>query len=98
MKSLKYITLGCLLVLGSTSCKKYLDINTDPNNPNNQSVLVQNRLPWIEHYYMYSSGITNFRTSCQREFFMLSLLLKIRLAQHGNVLTPIRQLPIKLGL
>ena len=64
MKSLKYITLGCLLVLGSTSCKKYLDINTDPNNPNNQSVLVQNRLPWIEHYYMYSSGVTNFRTSC----------------------------------
>lgn len=64
MKSLKYITLGCLLVLGSASCKKYLDINTDPNNPNNQSVLVQNRLPWIEHYYMYSSGVTNFRTSC----------------------------------
>jgi hypothetical protein len=64
MKSLKYIVLGCLLILGSTSCKKYLDVNTDPNNPNNQSVLVQNRLPWIEHFYMYSSGVTNFRTSC----------------------------------
>ena len=64
MKSLKYIALGCLLILGSTSCKKYLDVNTDPNNPNNQSVLVQNRLPWIEHFYMYSSGVTNFRTSC----------------------------------
>ena len=64
MKNLKYIILGCLLVLGFTSCKKWLDVNTDPDNPNNQSVLVQNRLPWIEHFYQYSSGVTNYRTSC----------------------------------
>lgn len=65
MKSLKYITLGCTLILGLTSCKKWLDVNTDPDNPNNQSVLIQNRLPWIEHFYQYTSGVTNFRTSLQ---------------------------------
>lgn len=65
MKSLKYIILGCVLIVGSTSCKKWLDINTDPNNPNNLSALIQNRLPWIEHFYQYSSGVTNYRTSCQ---------------------------------
>ncbi|MEO6313950.1 MAG: SusD/RagB family nutrient-binding outer membrane lipoprotein [Chitinophagaceae bacterium] len=65
MKKLIYIILGGLIVLGSTSCKKWLDVNTDPDNPNNQSVLVQNRLPWIEHFYQYSAGVTNYRTSCQ---------------------------------
>lgn len=64
MKNLKYILLGCALVSGLTSCKKWLDVNTDPDNPNNQTVLIQNRLPWIEHFYQYSSGVTNYRTSC----------------------------------
>jgi hypothetical protein len=65
MKSLKYITLGCVLVLSLGSCKKWLDVNTDPDNPNNQSTLIQNRLPWIEHFYMYSAGVANYRTACQ---------------------------------
>ena len=65
MKNSKYIILGCLLILSSTSCKKWLDVNTDPNNPNNSTVLVQNRLPWIQHFYCYSAGVTNFRTACQ---------------------------------
>jgi hypothetical protein len=65
MRNLKSIILGGVLVLGATSCKKYLDVNTDPNNPNNQSVLIQNRLPWIEHFYQYTSGVSNFRTSAQ---------------------------------
>lgn len=65
MKKLIYIILGSVLVAGSTSCKKWLDVNTDPDNPNNQSVLIQNRLPWIEHFYMYSSGVANFRAACQ---------------------------------
>jgi len=68
MKNLKYIIIGSLLI-GSISCNKWLDVNTDPDNPNNQSVLVQNRLPWIEHFYMYSSGVTNFRTACQAGVF-----------------------------
>jgi hypothetical protein len=65
MKSLKYFILGCTLVLASSSCKKWRDVNTDPDSPNNQSVLIQNRLPWIEHFYMYSSGVANYRTSLQ---------------------------------
>lgn len=64
MKKLKYIILGCLLIVGVTSCKKWLDVNVDPDSPNNQTVLLENRLPWIEHFYMYSAGVTNFRSSC----------------------------------
>jgi hypothetical protein len=33
MKVLKYIVAGCVLILSSTACKKYLDVNKDPNNP-----------------------------------------------------------------
>ncbi|MDR0791898.1 MAG: SusD/RagB family nutrient-binding outer membrane lipoprotein [Chitinophagaceae bacterium] len=65
MKNLKYIIFSCILILGSASCKKWLDVNTDPNSPNNLSVLVQNRLPWIEHFYQYSAGTANYRTACQ---------------------------------
>ena len=65
MKNFKYIILGAVLVLGSASCKKWLAVNADPDNPNNQSVQVQNRLPWIEHFYQYTAGVTNYRTSCQ---------------------------------
>ncbi|GAA4735421.1 SusD/RagB family nutrient-binding outer membrane lipoprotein [Flavisolibacter ginsenosidimutans] len=64
MKKSNYIFLGCLLVLGLTSCKKWLDVNTDKDNPNNQSVSIQNRVPWIEHFYQYTAGVTNYRTSC----------------------------------
>ena len=63
MKNLKYIILACIVVLGLASCQKWLNVNTDPDNPNNQSVLIQNRLPWIEHFYQYTAGVTNYRTS-----------------------------------
>lgn len=65
MKNLKYFVLGLTVIVSSVSCNKWLDVNTDPNNPNNMSVLIQNRLPWIEHFYMYSSGVANYRTSLQ---------------------------------
>jgi hypothetical protein len=65
MKNSKYIILGCLLILGSTSCKKWLDVNTDPSNPTSTTALVQNRLPWLQHFYSYTAGVTNFRTACQ---------------------------------
>lgn len=65
MKNIKYILLGCIIISSAASCKKWLDVNTDPDNPNNKSVLVQNRLPWIQHFYTYTAGVTNFRTSCQ---------------------------------
>jgi hypothetical protein len=58
--------LGCLLfVLGSTSCKKWLNVNSDPTHPNTATVLLQNRLPWVEHFYTYTAGVTNFRAACQ---------------------------------
>lgn len=63
MKNSKYILAISLLALGATSCKKFLDVNTDTDNPNNKNVLVQNRLPWIEHFYQYTSGVTNKDTS-----------------------------------
>src|ERR1044071_1280893 len=64
MSKLRYILLGGLLALGATSCKKWLDVNTDPSNPSNATAAVQNRLPWIQHFYCYTAGVTNFRTSC----------------------------------
>jgi hypothetical protein len=64
MKSSKYLLMVGLLALTATSCKKFLDVNTDPDSPNNGSVLIQNRLPWIEHFYQYTAGVTNYRTSC----------------------------------
>lgn len=64
MKKLNYIMLGCLLLLGFASCKKYLDVNTDPDNPNNQSVPIQNKLSFIQNEWKESAGVTNMRTSC----------------------------------
>ncbi|HEY8896502.1 MAG TPA: SusD/RagB family nutrient-binding outer membrane lipoprotein [Niastella sp.] len=65
MSKLRYILLGGLLALGATSCKKWLDVNTDPSNPNNATAAEQNRLPWLQHYYCYSAGVSNFRTATQ---------------------------------
>jgi hypothetical protein len=69
MRNIKYITLGCLLVFSSTSCKKWLNVNTDPDHPNNSTVLVQDRLPWIQHFYCYTAGVTNYRTANQAGVF-----------------------------
>jgi hypothetical protein len=65
MKSIKYIILGCAFVLSATSCNDWLDVNMDPDSPNNKSALISNRLPWIQKFYMYSAGVTNMRTACQ---------------------------------
>ncbi|MDI3321270.1 SusD/RagB family nutrient-binding outer membrane lipoprotein [Pinibacter soli] len=65
MRTSKYIILGCLLLVGATSCKKWLDVNTDPSSPNNESAALQNRLPWIEHFYQYTSGVSNYRAAAQ---------------------------------
>lgn len=64
MKTTKYIIVCCLAVVSLASCKKWLNVNTDPDNPNNQSVPVQNKLPWIENYWKEPAGVTNMRTSC----------------------------------
>ena len=60
---LSKIALGCMITAGLTACTDWLDVNTDPDNPNNKSLLVSNRLPWIQRMYMYSAGMTNFRTA-----------------------------------
>jgi hypothetical protein len=64
-KNIRNAILAFALMAGLTSCKKWLDVNVDQDNPNNQSVLLENRLPWIQHFYMYSAGVTNFRTAAQ---------------------------------
>lgn len=64
MKNKKYIlAIGCALTMGLTSCSDWLDVNVDEDNPNNKSVLVENRVPWIQRMYMYSKGVTDYRTS-----------------------------------
>lgn len=64
MKKFRYIILSCMLGLSFTACEDWLDVNTDPNNPNNESITVSSRLPYIQRFYMYSAGVTNFRTAC----------------------------------
>jgi hypothetical protein len=93
MKKTKYIILGCILVLALASCKKWLNVNTDPDNPNNQSVLIQNRVPWIEHFYQYTAGVTNYRTSCQAGVFYSNSGVQNTFSttwqcSTGNVTTP----------
>ena len=95
MKKSKYIILGCALILGLASCKKWLDVNTDPDNPNNASVLIQNRLPWVEHFYQYTSGVSNFRTACIAGVYYsnaatANALSTTWIAQTGNT-TPYQQ-------
>ena len=64
MKSLKYMmAAGCLLTLGLSSCSDFLDVNVDPDKPNHTTAEVANRVPWIQRMFMYSAGITNYRTS-----------------------------------
>jgi len=64
MKKTKYIILGCLIIVSLGSCKKWLNVNTDPDNPNNQSVPIQNKLPWVENYWKEPAGVANVRTAC----------------------------------
>ncbi len=63
MKKLFYITLSLILMLGATSCEKWLDVNTNPNSPNNESATVEIRLPWIQYYYSYAYGSASVRGS-----------------------------------
>ena len=52
MKKLLYSILSLILIFGATSCENWLDVNTNPDKPNNESASVEIRLPWIQHYYM----------------------------------------------
>src|SRR6185312_2937560 len=48
---------------------KWLNVNTDPDHPNNSTALLQNRLPWIQKFYAYTAGVSNFRASEQAGVF-----------------------------
>ena len=63
MKKLLYITLSLVLLLGVSSCKEWLNVNVDPDNPSDVSATINIRLPWIQHYYMYAWGVANMRTN-----------------------------------
>lgn len=64
MKIFKYTIIGCVCALLMVSCNDWLNVNTDPDAPNNESALVSNRLPWIQKFFLYSMGPTNMRASC----------------------------------
>lgn len=72
MNKIIYISLSLILAISLSSCNDWLDVNVDPDNANSESVLVSNRLPWIQRYYQYSAGVTNYRTSCQAGVFYSS--------------------------
>jgi len=63
MKKILYITLSLIFLLGSSSCEKWLDVNVDPDSPNDASATPEIRLPWIQHYYLYAWGVANVRSS-----------------------------------
>ena len=63
MKKILYITLSLIFLLGSSSCDKWLDVNVDPDSPNDASATPEIRLPWIQHYYLYAWGEANVRSS-----------------------------------
>ena len=44
MKYMKSILMALVCVLALASCNKWLDVNTDPENPSSESALFQNRL------------------------------------------------------
>lgn len=69
MKKIASIVLMSVVVLSLGSCSKWLDVNVDPDKPNSASALVQNRLPWIQHFYAYAAGTANMRTSCTAGVF-----------------------------
>jgi hypothetical protein len=63
MKKIIYFILSLAFLSGLSSCNKFLDVNIDPDNPNDLSATPDVRLPWIQHYFMYAWGTANMRTS-----------------------------------
>lgn len=55
--------LIALIALTFTSCQQWLNVNVNPDVPNNASATVDLRLPWIEYYYLYSWGVASVRSS-----------------------------------
>lgn len=62
MKLVKYLALSSVLAFSLTSCDDWLDVNINEDKPNNETILVENRLPWIQKEYSYAAGCANVRT------------------------------------
>ena len=52
-----------LMALTLASCTQWLDVNTNPDTPNNASATIDLRLPWIQYYYTYAWGAASVRSS-----------------------------------
>lgn len=63
MKRILSIALSLILIFGATSCENWLDVNTNPNNPNSESATVDLRLPWIQYYYADAWGVASVRSN-----------------------------------
>ena len=50
-------------MLSMSSCKDYLDVNTDPDNPTSVSATLSARLPWIQNYFAYAWGTAGMRAN-----------------------------------
>lgn len=62
MKIAKYIALSSVMALGLTSCNDWLDVNVNPDQPNNESIVIENRLPWVLKEITYSTGCSGTRS------------------------------------
>jgi hypothetical protein len=70
MKKVLYIVMAFALLLGVSSCSEWLNVNTDPDSPSNQSATEEVRLPWIQYYYSYAWGTANTRASAIAQVVM----------------------------
>ena len=56
MKKIFSLLLISIVILSTTSCEKWLDVNTNPDSPTNVVASVASRLPWIQQSYGYAHG------------------------------------------
>ena len=63
MKRILSIALSLILIFGASSCKDWLDVNTNPNSPNSESATIELRLPWVQYYYAYSWAVASVRSN-----------------------------------
>ena len=56
MKKIFYLFLISVCLFAMASCNKWLNINTDPDNPSDATATCDVRLPWIQHAYGYAYG------------------------------------------
>ena len=61
MKKFILKSFAIVLLLGLTSCQKWLGENIDPNYPTNAVATPEIRLPWIQHHYCYGYGSASVR-------------------------------------